>query len=53
MVFQNSGHLSAWICWVCIWTTNDDHLRVFIVVRNLIEIDAVVLTIISRVLQSL
>ena len=40
--FLNGGRPPSWICWVPIGTTHDDHLRVSIVVQNLVEIDAVV-----------
>jgi len=33
------------ICYVCVWTTHEGHLVVFIVVQNLVWIDAVVLII--------
>jgi len=32
-------------CYVCVWTTNEGHLVVFIAVQNLVRIDAVVLII--------
>jgi len=41
-VFINGGRPPSWICWAPIGTTHDDHLMVYIVVQNLIEIDAVV-----------
>jgi len=44
-VFQNGGRLPSYICWARIWITHEEHLVVFSVVQNLIEIDAVVLII--------
>ena len=40
--FQHGGRPPSWISWAPIGTTHDDHLMVSIVVRNLVEIDAVV-----------
>ena len=40
--FQHGGRSPSWISWAPIGTTHDDHLRVSIVVQNLVEIDAVV-----------
>ena len=38
--FQNGGRPPSCICWAPIGTTHDDHLTVFIIVQNLVEIDA-------------
>jgi len=43
--FQNGSHLPSWICGMCNWTSNEEYLVVFIVLRNLVEIDWVVLVI--------
>jgi len=43
--FQDGGRLPSWICNACFWTTNEGHLVVFIIVQNLVGIDAVVLII--------
>jgi len=43
--FQNSGRPPSWISCVRVWSTHDEHLVVFIVVQNLVGIDAVVLII--------
>jgi len=40
--FQDGGRPPSWICYVCVRTTNEGHLMVFIAVQNLIGIDAVV-----------
>jgi len=39
--FQDGGRTPSWIC-ARIWTTHEEHLVVFIVVHNLVGIDAVV-----------
>ena len=41
-IFQDGGRPPSWICYVCVRTTNEGHLMVFIAVQNLIGIDAVV-----------
>jgi len=41
-VYQNGGHLPNWICWTFSGTTHDDYFVVFIVVQNLVRIDAAV-----------
>jgi len=41
-VFQNGGCPPSWISWARFGTTDKDHLMISIVVRNLVEIDAVV-----------
>jgi len=41
--FQNGGHPPCWIYCRCIGTTHENYLMVFIIVQNLIRIDAVVL----------
>ena len=43
--FQDGGRPPSWICYVCVRTTHEGHLVVFIVVQNLVGIDAVVLII--------
>ena len=43
--FQDGGRPPSWICNACVGTTHEGHLVVFITVRNLIGIDAVVLII--------
>ena len=53
MVFHHGGHPPSQICWVCIWTTHDEHLVVFSVVQHLLGIDAVVLIICSRTVAML
>jgi len=42
--FQNGGRPPSWICWAPFGTIHDDHLVVFIVLPNLVKIDAVVST---------
>jgi len=39
--FENGGRLPPWICWARIWITHDEHSVIFIVVQNLVGIDAV------------
>ena len=41
-LFQNGSRPPSWICWASTGTTHDDHLVVFIVVPNLVKINAVV-----------
>ena len=43
--FQDGGRPPSWICYVCVRTTHEGHLVVFINVQNLVRIDAVVLII--------
>jgi len=43
--FQDGGCPPSWICYVCVQTTYEGHLVVFIAVQNLVGIDAVVLKI--------
>jgi len=43
--FQDGGRPPSWICYVCVWTTHEGHLVVFITVQNLVGMDAVVLII--------
>jgi len=43
--FQDGGRPPSWICYVCVRTTHEGHLVVFIAVQNLVGIDAVVLII--------
>jgi len=43
--FQDNGCLPSGICNACVGTTNKGHLVVFIIVQNLVGIDAVVLII--------
>ena len=43
--FQDGGRPPSWICYVCVRTTHEGYLVVFIAVRNLVGIDAVVLII--------
>jgi len=40
--FLNGGRPPSWICWAPTGTTNDDHFVVFIVMPNLVKINAVV-----------
>jgi len=40
--FQNGGRPPAWICYVHVWTTNDEYLVLYITLQNLVGIDAVV-----------
>ena len=40
--FQDGGRPPSWICYVCVWTTHEGHLVVFVAVQNLVGIDAVV-----------
>ena len=40
--FQDGGRPPSWICCVGDWTTNEGLLVVFITVKNLVGIDAVV-----------
>ena len=44
-LFQDGGRLPSWICYVCVGTTHEGHLVVFIAGQNLVGIDAVVLII--------
>jgi len=39
---QDGGRPPSWICDERIWTTHEEHLVVFIIVQNLVGIDAVV-----------
>ena len=41
-IFQNSLRPPSWICLTHIWTTHKEYLLVFIVVHNLVGIDAVI-----------
>jgi len=43
--FQDGGRPPSWICYVCVRTTHEGYLVVFIAVQNLVGIDAVVLII--------
>jgi len=43
--FQDGGRPPSWICYVCVWTTHEEHLVIFIAVQNLFGIDSVVLII--------
>ena len=43
--FQDGGCPPPWICYVCVLTTHEGCLVVFIAVQNLVGIDAVVLII--------
>jgi len=43
--FQDGGRPPSWICYVCVRTTHEGHLVIFINVQNLVRIDAVVLII--------
>jgi len=40
--FQDGGRPPSWICNACVGTTHKGHLVVFIIVQNLVGIDAVV-----------
>ena len=40
--FQDGGRPPSWICYVCVRTTHERHLAVFIAVQNLVGIDTVV-----------
>jgi len=42
-IFQDGGCPQSWICYVCVQTTHEGHLVVFIAVQNVARIDAVVL----------
>jgi len=44
-IFQDGGRPPSWICYVCVHTTHEGLLMVFIAVQNLVGIDAVVLII--------
>jgi len=44
-IFQDGGRPPSWICYVHVRTTHEEHLVVFIAVRKMVEIDAVVLII--------
>ena len=52
-IFQDGGRPPSWICYVCVRTSHEGHLVVFIAVQNLVGMDAVVFIIcifsISRV----
>jgi len=41
--FQDGGRPPSWICYVCVRTTHEGHLVVFIAVQILVGIEAVVL----------
>jgi len=41
--FQDGGRPPSWICYVCVRTSHEGHLVVFIAVQNLVGIDAIVL----------
>jgi len=43
--FQDGGHSPFCICHLCIWTTHEEHLVVFIVVQTVVITDGVVLII--------
>jgi len=43
--FQDGGRPPFWICYVCVRTTHEGYLVVFIAVQNLVGIDAAVLII--------
>jgi len=43
--FQAGGRPPSWICYVCVRTTNEGNLVVFIAVQSLVGIDVVVLII--------
>jgi len=43
--FQDGGRPPSWICYVCVRTTHEGHLMVFIAVPNVVGIDLVVLII--------
>jgi len=38
-IFQDGGRPPSWICYVCVRTTHEGHLVVFITVQNLVGID--------------
>jgi len=40
---QDGGRSPSWICGACVRTTHGGHLVVFIAVKNLVGIDAVVM----------
>jgi len=44
-MFQDGSRPPSWICYVCVRTTHEQHLVVFIAVQNLVGIDAIVLII--------
>jgi len=44
-IFQDGGRPPSWICYVCVRTTHEGHLMVFIAVQNLVGINAAVLII--------
>ena len=41
--FQDGGRPPSWICYVCVRTTHEGHLVVFVAVQKLVGIDRVVL----------
>ena len=43
-VFQDGGRPPSWICDTYVRTTHEGNLVVFIIVQNLVRIDATVLT---------
>jgi len=43
--FQDDGRPPSWICYICVRAALEGHVVVFIAFRNLVGIDAVVLTI--------
>jgi len=42
LFFQNGGRQPSWICYVHVWTTQDEYFIVFANEQNLVGIDAVV-----------
>ena len=40
--FEYGSHLPSLICYVRVWTTQEEYFMVFIVVQNLVGINAVV-----------
>jgi len=40
-IYQDCGRPPSWICEACVATTHEWHLVVFIIVQNLVGIDAV------------
>jgi len=40
-LFQYGGFPPSWICDARVWTTHEGHLVIFIIVQNLVGIDAV------------
>jgi len=41
-IFQDGGRPPSWICYMPVWTTQEEYLVVFVILQNLVGISAVV-----------